>query len=151
MTISDVKGLCPNLYCVLRTERKEVKRHFLLKEWDFWVISKRRSLESIPWYLPVEGSSIALYYLRLSLPPANLSVHLWCWGEASCRNDVPVCKIITSICCSEELVSHTCGADISLGAQLSPTCSEQPSTQMPPTQVLRPSFPLNRKCRNTLE
>lgn len=44
-----------------------------------------------------------------------------------------------------------CGADISPGAQLSPTCSEQPSTQTPPTQALRPSFPVNKKYRDSLE
>lgn len=97
----------------------------------------------------MEGSNAALRYsLCLSLPPSNLSAHFWCWGEASCRSDVPVCKMGTSICCSQELVSH---ADISPGAQLSPTCSQQPSTQTPPTQAPRPSFPVNKKYRDSPE
>lgn len=83
------------------------EKTFSSQGWDFCIISKRRSLESIPGSLPVESSNAALhYYLCLSPPPTNLSAHLRCWGEAACRSDVPVCKMVTSICCSEELVSH---------------------------------------------
>lgn len=128
---------------------KRGEKTFLSQGWDCWVISKRRSLESIPWSFPVEGSKAALRYSPcLSLPPSNLSVHFWCRGEASCRSAVPVCKTGTSICCSQELVSRI---DISPGAQLSPTCSQQPSTQTPPTRAPRPSFPVNKKYRDSLE
>lgn len=96
------------LICTVCWEDSEGgEKTFSSQGWDFCIISKRRSLESIPGSLPVESSNAALrYYLCLSLPPTNLSAHLRCWGEAACRSDVPVCKMVTSICCSEELVSH---------------------------------------------
>lgn len=129
------------------------KETFSFHRWDCWIISNRRSLESIPWSLPVKGSNVALHYdLRLSLPPANLSAHLWCWREASCQSDVPVCKMVTSICCSGELVSHAA----ELTSLREHSWVQHVQNSHPPKRLLLkhsdlPSFPVNKKYRDRLE